>query len=170
MTVGSHNGQPAIWTTANGTLWTIDVLPLPTGASAGVLQQVAITGNSVVALGQQTTAAGTMPLAELSSDDGTTWRQVQFISAGPNTAVTALTARAGGFTAAGQFGAVGRQGAAVWTSANGANWGQLPVSGLTGGGNHDITTLAPSGSAVTGIDSIQAQASQEYISMLLPAH
>ena len=169
VTVGSHNGQPAIWTTANGTLWTIDVLPLPTGASAGVLQQVAITGNSVVAMGQQTTAAGTVPLAELSSDDGTTWRQVQFISAGPNTAVTALTARAGSFTAAGQFGAVGRQGAAVWTSANGANWGQLPVSGLTGGGNHDITTLAPSGSAVTGIDSIQAQASQEYISLLLPA-
>jgi hypothetical protein len=51
VTAGSHNDQPAIWTTSNGTLWTIDVLPLPTGASAGVLQQVAISGNSVVALG-----------------------------------------------------------------------------------------------------------------------
>jgi hypothetical protein len=34
------------------------------------LQQVAIHGNSVVALGQQTTASGTVPLAELSADGG----------------------------------------------------------------------------------------------------
>ena len=168
VTAGSHNGVPAVWTSASGRLWTTDVLPLPPGASAGVLQQVASSGNTVVALGQQTTATGTVPLAELSTDGGTTWRQAQFIPAGSGTTVTALTARPGEFIAAGQFGAPGQQDAAVWISANGTNWTQLPVSGLAGGGNHDITTMAPSGSAVTAIDAVQTQVTQQYITVLLP--
>ena len=143
VTAGSHNGQPAIWTTANGTLWTTDVLPLPTGASAALLQEVAISGDSVVALGQQTTVTGTLPLAELSTDGGKTWQQVQFVSAGQNTTVTALTAGPGGFTAAGQFGNTGQLGAAIWRSPDGTSWTQLVISGLTGGGSHDITTLDP---------------------------
>ena len=170
VTVGSHNGQPTVWTTSNGTLWTADVLPLPTGASAGVLQQVAINGNSVVALGQQTTVTGTLPLAELSTDGGKTWQEVQFISAGPNTTVTALTAGPGGFTAAGQFGAAGQLGAAIWRSPDGTSWTQLPISGLTGGGNHDITTLTQSGAAVTAIDSILSQQNQLYVTVPVPAH
>ena len=170
VTAGSHNGQPAIWTTANGTLWTIDVLPLPTGASAALLQQVAITGNSVVALGQQTTVTGTLPLAELSTDGGKTWQQVQFVSAGPNTTVTALTAGPSGFTAAGQFGNAGQQGAAIWRSPDGTSWTQLVISGLTGGGSHDITTLTPSGPAVTAIDSILSTQNQQYVTVPVPAH
>ena len=105
-----------------------------------------------MALGQQTTAAGTVPLAEVSTDGGTTWQQVAFISAGPDTVITALTAGVGGFTAAGQFGAAGQQGATVWISADGTNWTQSQLGGLTGGGNHTITTLARSGSLVTGIE------------------
>jgi hypothetical protein len=170
VTAGSHNGKPAIWTTANGTLWTTDVLPLPTGASAALLQQVAISGNSVVALGQQTTVTGTLPLAELSTDGGKTWQEVQFISAGPNTTVTALTAGPGGFTAAGQFGSTGQLGAAIWRSPDGTNWTQLAIGGLTGGGSHDITTLTPSGSAVTAIDSILSTQNQQYVTVPVPAH
>ena len=169
VTVGSHNDVPAVWTTTNGTLWTIDVLSLPTGASSGVLQQVAIHGNRVVALGQQTTASGTVPLAELSTDGGTTWQPIPFISAGPNTTVTALTASSRGFTAAAQFGTAGQLGAAVWTSADGQTWTQSSIGGLTGGGNHEITTLAPSGSAVTGIDSLLTQRDQQYVTLSLPA-
>jgi len=169
VTVGSHNNVPAVWTTVNGRLWELDVLPLPTGASSGVLDQVAISGKRVVALGQQTTGAGTVPLAEVSTDGGTTWQQVAFISAGPGTAVTALTAGVGGFTAAGQFGAAGQQGATVWTSADGTNWTQSQLGGLTGGGNHTITTLARSGSLVTGIDSVQTQENQQYVTLFLPA-
>ncbi len=169
VTVGSHNGKPALWTTSNGTLWTIDVLPLPTGASAALLQQVAVNGANVVALGQQTTVTGTLPLAELSTDGGKTWQEVQFVSAGANTTVTALTAGPGGFTAAGQFGTAGQLGAAIWRSPNGTSWTQLAIGGLTGGGNHDITTLAPSGSAVTAIDSILTQQNQEYVTVPVPA-
>jgi predicted Ser/Thr protein kinase len=169
VTVGSHNGKPALWTTSNGTLWTIDVLPLPTGASAALLQQVAVNGDNVVALGQQTTVTGTLPLAELSTDGGKTWQEVQFVSAGPNTTVTALTAGPGGFTAAGQFGTAGQLGAAIWRSPSGTSWTQLAIGGLTGGGNHDITTLTPSGSAVTAIDSILTQQDQEYVTVPVPA-
>ena len=32
--VGSHDGTPAVWTTANGTTWTTIVLPVPTGATS----------------------------------------------------------------------------------------------------------------------------------------
>jgi hypothetical protein len=105
----------------------------------------------------------------VSTDGGTTWQQVAFISAGPDTAVTALTAAVGGFTAAGQFGAAGQQSATVWTSADGTNWTQSQLSGLTGGGNHTISTLARSGSHVTGIDSVQTQENQQYITLSLPA-
>ena len=169
VTVGSHNDVPAVWTTTNGTLWTIDVLSLPTGASSGVLQQVAIHGNRVVALGEQTTASGTVPLAELSTDGGTTWQQIPLISAGPNTTVTALTASSRGFTAAGQFGTAGQLGAALWTSADGQTWTQSSIGGLTGSGNHEISTLAPSGPAVTGIDSLLTQQHQQYVTLSLPA-
>ena len=66
VSVGSHDSKPAVWTTANGTSWKTIVLPLPEkgagevgGAATAVLQQVAINGNRVVALGQATPAAGT---------------------------------------------------------------------------------------------------------------
>ena len=168
VSVGSHNGDPAVWTTSDGTMWTTIVLALPGGASSAVLQHVAIDGTRVAALGQETTIGGTAPFAELSDDGGASWKQVAFPSAGPSTAVTALTARSGGFTAAGQFGAAGQQGAAVWTSATGTSWTQSAVTGLAGGGNHDITTLAPAGTAVTAIDSVQTQAGQQFVARLFP--
>ena len=59
VSVGSHDSKPAVWTTANGTSWKTIVLPVPDGAATAVLQQIAINGNRVVALGQATPAAGT---------------------------------------------------------------------------------------------------------------
>ncbi len=43
----------------------------------------------------------------------------------------------------------------------------VAVSGLTGGGSHDITALAASGAMVTGIDS--AQASLQFVLSRMPA-
>src|SRR5256886_13266483 len=114
VSVGSHNSQPAAWMTTNGRAWKTIVLPPPAGASAGALQQVAISGNRVVALGQGTvgkgpavgsatgTQAGAVPFAELSTDGGATWHQVPFSSPGPSTSFTALTADAAGCTAPGR--------------------------------------------------------------------
>jgi uncharacterized membrane protein len=95
---------------------------------------------------------------------------VPFTAPGPGVSFTALTASGGGFTAAAQFGSSGgTMAAAVWTSANGTSWTQSPVSGLTDGGSHAITALAASGSAVTGIDSVQSQASQQFLVRSLPS-
>jgi hypothetical protein len=138
-----------------------------------VLQQVAINEDHVAALGQETTAAGRVPFAELSVNGGASWSQVPFATAGPNTTFTALIADSHGFTAAGQFGEPGKLQIAVWTSANGTAWAQSQISGLTGvqeGGSYQITALAASGSTVTAIGSIATQQSEEVFTVALPAH
>jgi hypothetical protein len=97
---------------------------------------------------------------------------VPFSSPGPDTTFTALTASSGGFTAAGQFGESGQQQVAAWTSAGGTLWTPAPIGGLTGsqtGGSYQISALAPSGNAVTGIGSLATQASQEVFTVTLPA-
>jgi Protein kinase domain len=163
VSAGSHDGQPAVWTTADGSTWTTIVLPLAAGSS-GVLQQIAINGNRVVALGTQTAAGTTVPLAEVSADGGRTWRQVPLDAPGADVAVTALTADSGGFTAAVQAGAPGQQQVTIWTSTDGASWTQADLSGLTGGGTHQLTALAPAGTTVTGIGlTASAQRLQPFI-------
>ena len=179
VSVGSHDSKPAVWTTANGTSWNTIVLPVPekgageVGGATAVLQQVAISGNRVVALGQATSGTGsnssTVPFAELSVDGGATWQQVPFGSPGPDTTFTALTASSAGFTAAGLFGPPGQQDVAVWTSATGASWKPSQSSGLNGSEAWQIDALAPSGSAVTGIGTIVTQQSQQTVTFALLA-
>jgi Protein kinase domain len=170
VSAGSHDNLPAVWTSSDGRTWTAVSPPLPAGATAGVIQQVAVNGTHAVALGQQTTAHGVQPLAERSDDGGRTWQPVPFTVPGPGASFTALTASGGGFTAAAQFGSSGgTMAAAVWTSASGASWTRSPVSGLTGDGSHAMTALAASGTAVTGIDSVQAQTSQQFVVRSLPS-
>jgi hypothetical protein len=159
--VGSDGGRPAVWTTTDGKDWTMIPLGLPPGASAAALQQVAINGDQVVALGQATNAGQSVPFAELSTDGGASWQEAPFGSAGPGTAVTALTASSGGFTAATQSGGPGQQDAQIWTSATGSAWTPAQVSGLSGGGAHEIAALISSGSAVTGIGVTATQQSQQ---------
>ena len=57
VSAGSHNSQPAVWTTSDGKLWTTIDLALPDGASSAVLQQIAINQNHVVALGRRSRRA-----------------------------------------------------------------------------------------------------------------
>ena len=165
---GAHDGQPAVWVTADGRAWTTVLLPFTPGDRAGQISQIAVSGRRVVALGQHTSSAGTVtPLAELSTDGGQSWHLVPFGSTGPGTAVTALTSGAGHFTAGGQSGTPGQQDAAIWTSADGATWTRSAISGLAGGGNHGIAALTSAGSAVTGIDTVQATAAQKFVSVPL---
>jgi hypothetical protein len=167
VSVGSHNGQPAVWTTINGTAWTSIVLPLPPGTT-GVLQQIAINSDRAVALGEQTMAGVSTPLA-LSDEEAASWSRVPFSPPGPDAAITALTADAGGFTAAIQSGQPGRQHVMVWTSADGASWIQARLGGLSGEGTRHLTALAASGTTVTGIGSIATPSSQQVITWTFPA-
>ena len=170
VSAGAHENLPVVWISSDGRTWTAVSTPLPAGASAGVIRQVAVNGSHAVALGQQTTAHGVQPLAERSDDGGHTWQPVPFATPGPGVSFTALTAGSGGFTAAAQFGsAYGAMAAAVWTSADGTSWTRSRVSGLTGGGSHAITALAAAGAAATAIDSVQTQASQQFVVLRLPS-
>ena len=168
VSVGSHNGQPALWTTTNGTSWTTIVLPLPAGAT-GVLQQIAVNGGRVVAAGVQTSADAISPLAAVSADGGATFAPVSFGVPGTDLAVTALTADAGGFTAAVQSGAPGQQAVTAWTSAAGTSWTPGPVSGLPAGGSDQLTALVPAGPRVTAIASAATLLSQRPAVLTLPA-
>jgi len=180
VSAGSHNGQPAVWTTTDGRAWKTIVLPPPAGASAAALQQVAINGDRVAALGTATTGTGpavgsatatgpgTVPFAELSTDGGTIWQQVPFSSPGPYTSFTALTANAAGFTAAGLFGEPSHQDVALWASANGASWKPYQSGGISGSGAWQIDALARSGGEVTGIGTILAQQGQQTVTFTLP--
>ena len=170
VSAGSHNNQPAVWTTSDGKLWTTIDLAQPAGASSAVLQWIAIKGNHVAALGQEIKAGIAMPFAEQSSDGGASWRQARFRPPGPNTVITALTADSGGFTAAGQYGPPGQQTVVTWTSATGLTWTPAQVSGLGGGGSNAVTALVSSGSAVTGIGSTATMQGRQFLLLALPRH
>jgi hypothetical protein len=189
VSVGSHNSQPAVWTTTNGRAWKTIVLPPPAGASSGALQQVAINGDHVVALGQATvgkgpavgsatgTQPGAVPFAELSADGGATWQQVPFSSPGIDTSFTALTAAATGFIAAGLSGPPGQQAVAppgqqavaLWASATGASWKPYQSGGLNGSAAWQIDAMTPSGAQVAGIGTSVTQQSQQTVTFTLPA-
>src|SRR5262249_27399910 len=83
VSAGSRDKLPTVWTSSDGRTWTAVSTPLPAGATAGVIQQVAVNGSHAVALGQQTTAHGVQPLAERSDDGGKTWQPVPFTAPGP---------------------------------------------------------------------------------------
>ena len=168
VSAGSHDNQPAVWTTSDGKLWTTIDLALPDGASSAMLQQIAVNGNHVVALGQEIKAGSAVAFAEQSSDGGASWRQVPFSPPGPNTVITALTADSSGFTAAGQYGEPGQQTVVTWTSGTGLAWTPAQVSGLRGGGSQALTALVSSGSAVTGIASTATMQGRQFLLLALP--
>ncbi len=167
VSAGSRDGQPAVWTTSNGRSWTTIVLPLPAGASSAVLQQVAVKGSRMVALGQATTRDGVVPFAAFSANGGATWRRVPFAAPGPGTTFTALIAGARGFTAVGEFGPPGQAAPAAWTSAGGTAWTRSPLDGLTAA--YHITALAAAGPATTAIGSIATTQSQGAFMVGVPA-
>ena len=181
VSVGSHNSQPTVWTTTNGRAWKTIVLPPPAGASSGALQQVAINGSHVVALGLATigrgpavgsatgTQPGAVPFAELSADGGAAWQQVPFSSPGPDTSFTALTAAATGFIAAGLSGQSGQQAVALWASATGASWRPYQSGGLNGSAAWQIDAMTRSGAQVAGIGTSVTQQSQQTVTFTLPA-
>ncbi len=167
--VGADGDAPAAWTsTDGGRAWTQQNVPLPVGATRAVLQHVASSGRTVVAVGTALTTAGQqLPFAASSADGGATWTESALpVPAGRAfvTALTALTgtgtgtetgAGAGGtFLATGTFGsAAGQQDVVVWTSASGSSWKAVTPGGqgLAGRGIQAITGLTVSGRTLSGV-------------------
>lgn len=169
--VGAAGTRPAAWLSADGRSWALVTLPLPASAAQAELGFVAANGNTVAAAGTAVTAAGQqLPFAAVSANGGTTWT----VTALPKpsgkaaaTAVTALAAAGGGFTATGTYGAPGNEDVVVWMLARGAAPGTAwtPAAptgtGLSMQGTQAITALTATGSALTGVGFTATPASEE---------
>jgi hypothetical protein len=159
--VGADGAAPAAWTSANGSAWTRQNVPLPVGAAGAVLTRVASNGRTLAAVGTALTTDGQqLPFAASSSDGGVTWAEAVLPVPAGRASVTALAAAGGGFLATGTFGAApGHQDVVVWTSpagaagAAGSAWTAATPTGqgLTGPGIQAITGLTASGRTLTGV-------------------
>jgi hypothetical protein len=174
VSVGSHQGKPAVWVTSNGRVWRTIVLPLPAGAPGAQLNQIAVSGSRVVATGGPAiTGAPTRAFAEFSADGGVTWREIPLGLPAADTTVTALTASTRGFAAAGQYGGTGQPKVVVWTLGAGNTWTRPHVGGITGSGTgrtHEITALGATGSAVTGIGPVAPALNRQAVVFTLRTH
>jgi len=166
--VGSDGNQASAWISPDGRTWRQASLPVPIGSTSAVLQHVASSGRTVVAAGTAVTTAGQrLPFAASSSDGGSTWTEAALPVPAGLASVTALAAvpgSGGGFTATGTFGRTpGHQDVVVWTSANGSAWTAATPTGqgLTGPGIQAITSLAASGSTLTGVGFTASPAGEE---------
>jgi len=170
VSVGSHNGKPAAWVTADGTTWRTIFLSGPANAQ---LNQIAVIGARVVATGgSDGQGDGSAAFAVSSPDGGATWQQADLQLPAPGTVVTALAAGQRGWIAAGQYGPPGRPRVIVWKLASGRNtWAQAQVGGITDRGTGKtpaITALGVSKDAVTGIGPVAPALSRQAAVFTLP--
>ena len=171
VSVGSHNGRPAVWVTSDGVTWRTIDLPGPPDAQ---LNAIAVNGDRVVAVGgTDGQGQGTPAFAVYSPDGGAHWQRAALGQPGPGTVITALAATPQGFIAAGQYGMPGQKQVVVWKlPASGSTWTAVPVSGITGPGTGRppaITALGASGDAVTGIGPVAPAVSVRAAVFTLPA-
>jgi len=162
--VGRAGITPAAWTSRTGRVWAIRALPMPGGAAGAGLQHVAQAGRHVAAFGEATWPSGARTaFAGVSADAGRSWRLVSLPSPRGAATVTAVTAMRGGFTAAGTYGPDGEHNVVIWTSADGSRWTmQVPAgTGLSGPGVQEITGLAASGAALTGVGFTAAETGEQ---------
>uniref|UniRef100_UPI001A956310 hypothetical protein n=1 Tax=Actinomadura roseirufa TaxID=2094049 RepID=UPI001A956310 len=155
------SNRPAVWISADGRQWALKQLPLPSGASDGVLTQIASRGGTLVAVGNGRDASGPVALGYLSADGGRTWRTVSLPTPddAKNIQVLALTATGKGFAATGTTGGRGTLDVVSWTSADGTSWkASVPGgTGLGGAGDQQVTGLAAFRNTLLGVGGTSGQ-------------
>jgi hypothetical protein len=166
--VGAIGTHPAVWLSSSGRGWTAVPLAIPAGAGSAVLQQVAIAGRRITAVGTQARASGPVPFAAVSANGGASWRESALpVPDGP-AGVTALVAARGGFVAAGSWGAAGIQDVIMWWSLDGFTWHEVLPAGnlLRGPGAQQVTGLSLSGTVLNGVGYTATRTGQHPILLL----
>ena len=164
--VGSRGSVPAAWTTSDGRSWVPAEVPLPAGATSGVLQHAAADGLTVIATGVARTPAGLVVFSVRSADGGRTWTGSVLPVPAERTRVTALAAADGTFIATGTLStAPGQENVVVLTARDGTTWRETRPSGagLTSTGVQAITGLAATGQTVAGVGFTASPASEQPI-------
>jgi hypothetical protein len=166
--VGQSGTNSAAWLTSNGKNWQQVRVPSPGEAARSALSYVAANGETVVAAGTEFSTAGTSsPFTEVSTDGGKTWTEVDLPAPGAVTGtvstgstVTALTAAAGGFTAAGTYNTQAGPEVVIWTLppaapvTNGADWAEVTPQGAglsSTKSENALTALTIDGATLTGV-------------------
>jgi hypothetical protein len=134
--VGNADGHPAIWhRDANGT-WSLvsaTLLAAYTAQGGGGLSSIAHGRDGWVAVGDDTSGAGSVPVV-LSSADGLTWHVLATTSmfSTPGSHVSAVAAGTDGYAVVGQQTQGARRFAAFWWSPDLRNWARASNGGLDG--------------------------------------
>jgi hypothetical protein len=163
--VGGIGNRPAVWLSRTGQAWVMTPQAVPRGARGAVLQQVAIQGGRIAALGTEAGASGPVPFAAVSADGGRTWREYLLRVPAHPASVTALAATGRGFAAMGTVASPRGQYVVTWWSVDGRSWqmARPAGSGLSGLGAHAITGLAGQRGQVTGVGYAATPAGQHLI-------
>jgi hypothetical protein len=166
--VGAIGTHPAVWLSRTGQGWASVQLAVPAGARSAVLQQVAIAGRRITAIGTQAGASGPVPFAAVSGNGGASWRETALpVPHGP-AGVSVVTAAGDGFVAAGTRGATGAQHVIMWWSLDGLSWHQALPSGrwLGGAGAQRICGLSVSGTVLSGVGYAATRTGQHPILLI----
>ncbi|WP_285699162.1 sialidase family protein [Actinomadura sp. NBRC 104412] len=166
--------RPAVWTSPNGRTWRQHKLPLPSGVRNGSLSDVQAMGNTIVAIGTGFDDKGRVPLAYVSADGGASWKAagVRAPAGDSDVGMTTITAATGnGFAATGTAGRPGTSDVVSWSSPDGQTWTAQKAegTGLSGGGDQQITGLAFHQGALVAVGRLSDQRGQEPVLWRRPA-
>ena len=148
---------PKVWTSPDGTSW--DRVALSSGS--GVVSDVALAGERVIAVGSQRVDGPVSPRAGMVwlSSDGSSWSPGSDVDAltaeGREAEVTGVRTTTAGIVAVGSAGSQG----GVWVSEDGASW-KIAHPGLGSGWvqgyepNHAVTAVADDGSTMVAVGHV----------------
>jgi hypothetical protein len=143
----SSPGRPAVWSSADGVKWTLQRVPLPSGAVQATFDTIVAKGGVLVAGGTAKSANGEFAFAFTSPDSGRTWQEAKLPGVTQTALGTPATATPAGFVIAGVTGQWGSTNVVLWTSSDGRTWRlERPGgTGLAGPGDHWLTSLTTVG-------------------------
>ncbi|MBO3750867.1 hypothetical protein J5X84_32745 [Streptosporangiaceae bacterium NEAU-GS5] len=138
----------AVWISSDGVNWRAQTRVVPDGADAAGLRQVVASGSDIVAVG---TASG-RSFSAVTSDNGASWKYA-WLPGEEKAAVLDLAATGQGLVAVGAYGDPGEGDSMAWTSYDGLQWREQPVTedGLGGAGAQWLGAISVSGTHVVAV-------------------